>query len=428
MNIIKKNYHWIIAAVLLLELGIYFGILNNLTSLYMIPITQELGLSRGSLSLAFSTRSLCSFLSTLLSGIFLVKFGYRKLAPIALLVIAGTYAILGSSQNIGTLVLACTIMGLCDGFCNMSPASRMVNTWFHTHQGLVLGLVTAATGLGGSLFSIILSNHIEVAGWRGSYYLSAALIGITAVLLFLLIRNRPENMGLLPYGSNKHHGKKPKKETRDHWYGYEPKDVLRKPTFYLAVVVIFLSAICVYAAYLVVVPHLQDCGMTASQAASIQSILMLGLAASKLVCGLLSDHIGIKATNVLCLVCGILGLILLTFVNGFPIAVATVLIFAVGLAMVSVTIPLLSSALFGYHPQGSIVGIFMALPSAASMIILPVVNALYDRIGSYKPIFLVVAIMGIATLGLMFLLFALADRDRKKYETTHPELQSLEEA
>ncbi len=428
MRTIKKNYHWIIAAVILLELGIYLGIHNNITSLYIIPITEELGITRGSASLAYSARNLFSFFSTLVSGIFFTKFGYRKLAPMALLVIAGAYGLLGSAQTVMNMILACAIMGLFDGFCGIASASRMVNTWFHTHQGLILGLVTAATGFGGSLFSILLAQHIEASSWRGGYYLSAILIAVTAVLLFLIVRNRPADMGLLPYGGGNHHGKKPKKETRDHWYGYEPKDVLRKPTFYLTVVVVFLASSCVYAAYQVIVPHFQDCGMTASQAASVQSILLLGLAGSKLVCGLLSDHIGIKSTTVLCMICTFVGLILLTCISGFSIAVVAAIIFSIGLVIVSVSIPLLSSALFGYHPQGSIMGILMAMPYAASMTTLPIVNSIYDRIGSYSPIFRVVAVISAGTLGLTVLLFILAKRDRAKYESGHPELKALEEA
>lgn len=427
MNLIKKNYHWIIAAVILLELGIYLGIHNNVTSLYIIPITTELGITRGSASLAYSARNLFSFFSTLFSGVLFTKLGYRKLAPMALLMIAGAYGLLGSAQKLLTMCIACSIMGLFDGLCGISSASRMVNTWFHTHQGLILGLVTAATGFGGSLFSIILSQQIDASGWRGGYYLSAVLIAVTAVFLFLIIRNRPADMGLLPYGSGNHHGKKPRKESPDHWYGYEPKDVFRKPTFYLTVAVVFLFSFCVYAAYQVIVPHLQDCSMNATKAASVQSILLLSLAVSKLVCGLLSDHAGAKFTTALCVVCAVVGIILLTFVNGFAIAVIACVVFSVGLVLVSVPIPLLSSALFGYHPQGSIMGILMALPYAASMASMPIVNSIYDRIGSYSPIFWVVAGIGVVTLGLMVLLFALAKRDREKYESTHPELKSLEE-
>ena len=427
MNIIKRNYHWIIAAVILLELGVCTGIANVITSLCTIPITTELGISRGSFSLASSARNLLGFFSTLVSGIFLIKYGFRKLATIALLVIAGAYAMLGNSQSVWMVGLASAIIGLADGFCGIAAASRMVNIWFHTHQGLVLGLITAATGLGGSVFSIILSNRIESTGWRACCYLRTVLIAVTAILLFLLVRNRPADIDLLPYGKGNRYNKKPKKDSRDHWYGYEPKDVFRKPTFYLMAVVVFLSGICVYAAYLVLVPHLQDCGMSAPQAATVQSVLLLALAVSKLVCGLLSDQFGIKATTVLCMVCSILGLVLLTFVDGYFVAVLAVLIFSMGLVIVSVPIPLLSSALFGYHPQGSIIGIFMALVPASSMIILPVVNTIYDHIGSYKPIFLTVSVVGVATLGLTVFLFLLAKRDRVRFESSHPEQEYIEE-
>jgi len=427
MNIIKRNYHWIIAAVILLELGVCTGITNVITNLCTIPITTELGISRGSFSLASSARNLLGFFSTLVSGIFLIKYGFRKLATIALLVIAGAYTMLGNSQSVWMVGLASAIIGLADGFCGIAAASRMVNIWFHTHQGLVLGLITAATGLGGSVFSIVLSNRIEAAGWRACCYLCTVLIAVAAILLFVLVRNRPADIDLLPYGRGNRYNKKPKKDSRDHWYGYEPKDVFRKPTFYLMAVVVFLSGICVYAAYLVLVPHLQDCGMSAPQAATVQSVLLLALAVSKLVCGLLSDQFGIKATTILCMVCSILGLILLTFVDGYFVAVLAVLIFSIGLVIVSVPIPLLSSALFGYHPQGSIVGIFMALVPASSMIILPVVNTIYDHIGSYRPIFLTVSVVGVVTLGLTVLLFLLAKRDRVRFESSHPEQIYIEE-
>lgn len=428
MKIIKKNYHWIIVAVILLELGIYLGIHNNVTSLYIIPVTEELGITRGSASLAYSARNLFCFFSTLLSGIFFTKFGYRKLAPIALLLIAGAYSMLGSAQNVWMIGLACSFIGLCDGFCSISSASRMVNTWFHTNQGLILGLVTASTGLGGSLFSLIMSRQIEASGWRSGYYLSAVLIVVSAVILFLLVRNRPSDMGLLPYGSGNHHGKKPKKETKEHWYGYEPKDVFRKSTFYLTIVVVFMVSFCVYAVFQVIVPHLQDCGMNATDAAAVQSVLLLSLAGSKLVCGLLSDHVGARFTVALCTVCTVAGTVLLTNVNGYAIALIACIIFSIGLAFVTVPIPLLASALFGYHPQGSIMGVLMALPYAASMASMPIVNSIYDRIGSYNPIFRVVAAMCAGTLALAVLLFIMANRDRKKYESGHPELKALEEA
>lgn len=428
MGIIKKNYHWVIVTVILIELAVHVGIINNLSSLYIIPVTEELNISRGNFSLAYSVRSLVGFFSTLFSGIFFAKYGFRKLASVFLLITAAAYGLLGSSQNVAMLAVASAIMGMGEGFCSTAAASRMVNTWFHTNQGLILGLVSASTGLGGSLFSIVLSDSIEADGWRSSYYLCGILVAAMAVLIFLASRDHPSKMGLLPFGAGKHHGKKARKADRDHWYGYEPKDVTKKPAFYLMIAVVFLSCTCSYSAFSVVVPHLQDCGMTASQAASMQSIMLLALAASKFICGILSDVFGAKAVNVLCMVCTVLGLVLLAAVNSEMIAVTAVLLFSVGLVMTTITVPLLSSALFGYHPQSSIIGILMALIPASSVVTLPLVNAIYDKIGTYRSIFMAFAGVGLVTLAIMFVLFAVSDRDRQRYEAVHPELSSMEES
>lgn len=428
MNIIKKHYHWIIVAVILIEQAVHVGIINNLSGLFIIPVTEDLEITRGSFSLAYSLRSLAGFFSTLFSGILFAKYGFRKLASVFLLVTAGAYALLGSSQNGLMLAVALALSGIGEGFCSTAAASRMVNTWFHTHQGLVLGLVTASTGLGGSLFSIILSGSIETKGWRTGYYLCGLLVAVMAFFIFLVSRDRPGQMGLLPYGAGQHHGKKARKEHRDHWYGYEPQDARKKPAFYLMIAVVFLSCCCCYSAFAAVVPHFQDQGMSAAKAASMQSIMLLALAATKFLCGILSDAWGARPVNVLCMVSNIAALILLAFSHSEWIATAAVLVFSLGLVMTTITVPLLSSSIFGYHCQSSIIGIFMALIPAASVVTLPIVNAIYDRIGTYSPIFLAYAGVGLVALIIMFVLFGISDRERKRYEAMHPELIDLEES
>lgn len=426
-SFVKKRYHWVIAGLILLELAVYGGIMNNLVSLHLIPVTQELGISRGDFSLSMSVRSLVSFASTFFSGAFFLKYGYRKMASAALFLLALGFGILGVSRNLGMLMLGAVFVGMSEGFCSTAAASRIVNTWFHKRQGLILGLVTASTGLGGSLFSVLLSGVIEFSGWRWSYLLSAMALAAVGLLLALWVRNRPADMGLRPFGEGGHHGKKPKKEGRDHWAGYEARELYRKPTFVLMLLVVFLSCCCAYVAFTVVTPYLQDCGMTVQEAARVQSVMMLALAASKFICGALSDVLGAKTINLICMVCTALGLWMFAQTQGMAMAMGSAVVFSVGLTLTTITVPLLSSALFGYRPQGNVIGIFMALIPVASMITNPVVNGLYDRIGSYRPIFLGGAVLSLAVTGLMLLLFALAGIDRRKYEKSHPNMPVLEE-
>lgn len=427
VSFLRRHYHWIIAFFMLLELAVYSGILNNASSLHLIPVTESLGISRGSFSLGFSMRSLFGFFSTLFSSVLFIRFGFRKLIPTALLFAAGSYFLLGSAQNFVMLAAGFCLLGMTEGFCTTAATSRIVNTWFLSHQGLVLGLVSASTGLGGSIFSILLSGVIQRSSWRYSYFLSCILIAVMAILGLLLIRNRPGDMGLMPFGATTGHKKKPRRESRDHWAGYAAPEVFRKPTFYLTAVVVFLSCVCTYAAFAVVVPHFQDCGISAADAAMIQSLMLLSLAGAKFLCGLASDFLGAKSINILCMACSVIGLVLLTRCQDLTSAIVASVFFAFGTVMTTITIPLLSTALFGYRPQGSIVGIFMALVPGSAVLTCPIVNMVYDRIGTYSPIFLVTAGIGAFTCLLMVILFVLADRDRKKHETTHQNSTVLEE-
>lgn len=427
MQKLKQHYHWVIAAVILVELAIHVGILNNSSSLYIIPVTTDLSISRGSFSLAYSIRSLSSFFSVLFSGVFFSRFGYRKLATVALFTSSAAYVLLSSSQNTWMLGIGFALMGLAEGFCAIAAATRLIGTWFHAHKGLVLGLVTASSGIGGSLTSMLLTHTIESTGWRSSYLLCAVLVASAAVLILLFSRDHPRQMGLLPLGSDRHLDTKEKKKNRDHWYGYETKDIFRKPTFYLLLPVIFLCCVCNHVAFAVIVPHFRDCGLSATEAASLQSIMLLALSGAKLLCGIINDALGAKVMNVLCLFCAISALLLLAFTGSYVIGLIAMLLFSMSLVMTGITAPLLTNAIFGYHPQSTMISIVMAIPPASSTITTPIVNAIYDRIGSYRPIFLVAAGIGVATLLMMLLLFILADRDRKRYEQDHPELSEMEE-
>ncbi|MBE6940700.1 MAG: hypothetical protein E7455_00210 [Ruminococcaceae bacterium] len=51
-NWLKKHYHWIIVIVMMLQTTIYGGLANTLASIYTIPVTTELGMSRANFSLA----------------------------------------------------------------------------------------------------------------------------------------------------------------------------------------------------------------------------------------------------------------------------------------------------------------------------------------------------------------------------------------
>ncbi len=68
MGFLKKHYHWIIVAVVLLQLFVYGGLGNTFANLHTIPVSEALGISRGEFSIPVSAKGLFGMLSTFISG------------------------------------------------------------------------------------------------------------------------------------------------------------------------------------------------------------------------------------------------------------------------------------------------------------------------------------------------------------------------
>ena len=413
---IKQHYYWVIALIVLLEMFIYVGILNNINGLYIIPISETLGISRGEYSLAFSAKALAGALSVVLSGPFLRRFGYRKMAGSFLLVAVIAFLVLSSSQNLLMLYVGAIMIGMCEGSCLTAGATFIVDRWFHRYRGSVLGFVTSATGIGGSATCILLTNIIMASGWRTSLAVCAGLTAVMALLILLFIRDHPAEVGLKPFGEGEVSGKK--KREKDHWHGFTMKQLIRMPSFYLSLLEVFLSCLCLYIAFYVIVPYLQSRGFTQTEAASMQSVMLLGMAGFKLLNGVISDWVGAKSASGLCLVATTASYYLLIKAQTLPSATAAVIIFALALPMTTVTIPLLTASLFGYCTHNTINGIFLALPAIAGMIASPLTNMVYDKVGTYLPAFNGAMILSVFVVGLHLLVCVLAKRDKMRLETT----------
>ena len=416
LKFLKKYYYWVLLGVMVLLMAIRGGIYNNMSSLHQGPVTAGLGITPVQFSLAVSAYSVVAMLSNMFSGAMIQRYGYRSLLGIFFLFSAASLTLMGKADSYLTFFIGFALVGVTTGIVGDAGAARIVSVWFHKHRGVVMGIVASSTGIGSTIICILQTAAIERSGFRASYFLAAALLASCAVIAFLFIRNHPAKMGLLPYGDGEKLDYK-KREHDDHWYGVPMKRLVRRPAFYMMVFGTLISATLPYLAYYVLIPHLQDKGLTFSRASSLQSILMLALTGAKLVNGYLCDKIGAKKVEIMCICFNIAALVLLAMAKSYGLLLVAVVLFSVGLTAFSVIIPLLGPALFGYQAQSVYNGIFFSMISASGILASPIANAIYGKIGNtYSPIFLVAAGLLVVMIGMYLLMYRLADKDRKALE------------
>jgi predicted MFS family arabinose efflux permease len=79
--------------------------------------------------------------------------------------------------------------------------ATIVNRWFTTNRGLVMGLLTASTATGTLIFMPGLASLVEWGGWKPVVLTVAACCAALIPLVYFLVPERPASIGLRSYGS-----------------------------------------------------------------------------------------------------------------------------------------------------------------------------------------------------------------------------------
>ena len=419
---IKNHYHWVVAAVLFLQLGIYVGF-YNVGGSFLLPITLELGISRSAYSVVVTfVGGIVSCLTLMVSGSLFQRFGYRKMLCIGMPCVIAGYSLMAFVNGLPGLVLSSVLQGIAVGLCTSVTANRVINTWFCRHRGTVWGVLASVTGLGGSLWSAILPSLIGQLGWRNVYLSMAGILVAILALNLLLVCNEPADMGMLPYGEGEHSETHKAAATKVlNYQGCSFKELVRKPVFYLLLVALTGLFICIYLPYSVIVAHGSDRGLSAEEASDLQSIMLLVLAGGKILFGWLVDRIGVRKVLMLCCVLGASGLYMLAAMTGHTQAVVAVVLYGLSLPVLTIVVPALTIDLFGYHSSAVAIGIFASLTPVGSMLAGPISNSVFDAVGNYAPAFYAGAGVLLGIMAVLLGIYAMANREKKKWLNTHSE-------
>ena len=199
----RLHYAWVVLAVTFVCL-LTAAAVRSLPGILMRPLEAEFGWSRATIGLAVSINVLLFGLAGPLLGRVMDRVGPRAVASAATLLIAlGAAGTLGMTQPWHMDLLWGVVVGIGSGGATMVMGSAVANRWFSRHRGLALGILGAATSAGQIVFTPTLMQLTLRWGWRGSTLVIAGIAGVLVFpLVALLLRNRPADVGLGPYGAS----------------------------------------------------------------------------------------------------------------------------------------------------------------------------------------------------------------------------------
>src|SRR3954465_10818553 len=198
----RRNIHygWAMVAVTFLTALITAGTVGA-PGVFIVPLQKEFGWSPAEISSALSIRFILFGLMAPFAAALLNRYGLRNMTLTALLVVAsGLVASLFMTKVWHLMLLWGVVIGLGTGMTALVLGATIAARWFTARRGLVVGILTASVATGQLVFLPLLASLTERMGWRIALELMCCMLGLAAFAVVMLMRDRPSDVGLRPFG------------------------------------------------------------------------------------------------------------------------------------------------------------------------------------------------------------------------------------
>ena len=196
-------YGWYILAASFFTLFLATGSRNGL-GVFIIPMTDDLGWSRGALSSAIAVGWFINGVSQPFIGRIYDRYGGRMVISVSLLILGSCTVLLSQVNSIWFLILIYGfIMSIAGGGASLVTIHAVLARWFYRKRGMALSIGTAGASAGSMVLAPFATYLILLAGWRMTWaVLGILILALGVPLALLLIRNDPADVGETPDGES----------------------------------------------------------------------------------------------------------------------------------------------------------------------------------------------------------------------------------
>lgn len=396
----KKNkifYGWWVVLGCVLITTTMVPPIMALSNKFLIQVTTDMGISRSAFTLA----------NTILQGlgIFISPFVSKKLATgnmkkiqsISVIGFAVSYASYALAQSAFHLYISAFFVGIFFLNSTMIPVSMMVTNWFVKKRGLAMSIAMAGIGLGGTIFSPLLTILLNNYGWRKTYVIMALIILVVALPTSLFIlKKRPEDMGLKPYGADEQQTAAKRVQKVIPSVTLSVKDSRKHLFFWLLLVGMLANGLINTGSLGHFPPAMEELHGAALQATIISMYSMIGIG-GKLLLGWLNDKFGIVvSTGFGCAMFG-LSFIFMLMGENVNMLYMMAIVFGLGNGIGTVMPPLITSDVFGAEKYGEAYGIANSVTQIGLSFGSLMVAGMYDMNQSYQSAWILLLVLTAVT-------------------------------
>jgi MFS family permease len=358
---------------------------------FLKPVTEDLGISRGDLSTALGASTWLTALACPIVGWLIDRFGARRVMIPGILLFALAVANFGFMQAKPMALIFVTfgIASFIGGIQTPIAYAAVISRWFNRRRGLALGLATAGVGLGVALMPQLAAFLINKFGWREAYFgLAIAVVALAWLPVAIFVREP----------SSAHTGRA---DTPAAMVGTEAAAALKSRTFWLLTAAFFLGVFAINGTIVHIVALLTDRGIPLQIATGALSAAGIAIIVGRILCGLCLDRFFGPYVAICFFLLPMAGIALLGSGWGFPAPLLGAVLCGAGIGAEIDLMAFFISRYFGLKSYGKIYGLMFMIFNIGNGLGPALSGRAFDMYHSYSQIFIVYEVALVVTCLLL---------------------------
>lgn len=418
---LKQHYEKVICACCFLLLFTNVGLASTSFSVYQPYLVELPGVGHSGGSIVISIRTFISVIAMFFVARYYEKLDCRKGVACASLCIGIGFVIYAfSTANFVGLCIGSIFTGLGYGLGGMVASTMLIGRWFKDHVATAAGIAAVGSGVAAVIVPPVVVALESAFSLSSAFVAEGILALVCAVTLYALLRNKPQDMGLVPYTDPKLSSEVEDESQKISLQKKQRGNRINRnlPSRMVPVVLIamlFVGCVSVGGSNYLAVLFTSE-GFTTEYAALLVSISGACLMVSKLFTGVVFDKIGTAKGSLVFFALFIIGLILLCLsdMGNHNLVLFGVLFYGTGLALGTVGISIWSIELAPRGQQVKTIKNFQIAYALGGFIFTFLPGFLMEATGTYLISYGTLLIMVVLAAGIIVGLYVILDRRAMK--------------
>ena len=377
---------WIVLACFVISLYVSGIIFFGFTAFFE-PIVKEFGWSYTQVSFATSLRGMEMGIFAPFLGFLVDRWGSRILMFLGVITVGLGLILLSFTQSLSMFYVSFILLSFGAGGATSIVTMTVVANWFDKNSGKAFGVMASGFGASGLLIPVIVWL-IEVYHWRLTLIILGLGMWVLGIPLCYLIRNHPEEYGLLPDGQS---AEEALEDTQPPEVHMTFQEAFRQKSFIYLNLSEFIRLMIVTAVITHVMPYLSSIGISRTTAGMVAAGIPLFSILGRLGFGWLCDIYVKKYIMALNFFLIGLGLLAFAYVQSFWVMILFLLLFPPNFGGLTVLRVAVLRESFGLRSFGRLLGILMGTASLGGILGPPLAGWVFDTWQSYYYIWIAFA-------------------------------------